>query len=155
MKLIIFPLSILILLALSVQMFNLVPMNYTNTYGTLYGSTNEQLISLGVIDTTFNITLMGGFLSLFATVAGIGIATGLNISVFGSTVRISQRSQNIIYNSMFYGGLWGMFSVLATVGINGLGLFSIEIFGALFYLVLTLFYVLGINQQIQHDQSGD
>lgn len=155
MKLILIPLFIIILIAISVQMMNFQTPDYSKASGTINNpSQAEQITTLGVTSTAFTLTLIGGFLVLFGAVAVIGILAGLNISVFGSTVKIDSRPQNIIYNSMFYGGLWGIFSVLATIGINGLGLFSLPIFGYLFYAILTLIYVLGINQQIQSDPTG-
>lgn len=149
MKLILIPLFILILTSISVQMFNFQSPDFTGEGNTNLPSQSSQLTDLGISNTSFTVTVMGGFIILFTTIAGVGIISGLNISVFGSTVQISQRAQNILYNALFYGGLWGIFSVLASTGISGLGIFSVPIFGALFYLILSLIYVLGINQQIE------
>lgn len=161
MKLILIPLFFLILLAVTVQMVNFNTIDYSTSSGnsdinTVQGSTNQQLQlnSLNSSNVSFNLTLMTGFLALFAVCIGAGILSGLNISIFGSTVQISERAQNLLYNSLFYGGLWGIFSVLATVGINGFGLFAFPVWGALFYLILTLLYVLGVNNQIQHGLEG-
>lgn len=149
MKLILIPLFFIILIAISVQMINFQDLDYSTTSGNSnLGIDKEQINDLGVNNATFNLTLMGGFITLFTVIIAIGVLSGLNISVFGSTVQISERSQKLLYNSTFYGGIWGIFSVLATTGINGLGLFSIPVFGAFFYIILTLIYVLGINQQI-------
>lgn len=136
-------------------MYNLQPLDYSNISGSTSinpnGSSNQnqQLNDTNAKTASFNISLMAGFLAFFTAIIAVGILSGLNISIFGSTVQLSQRAQNLLYNSLFYGGLWGIFSVLATIGINGLGLFSIPAFGAFFYLILTLIYILGINQQIQ------
>ena len=150
MKLIIAPLILLIIVALSVQFVSLG--GFTSSYdGTsTIDSTNQQLIDLGVIEVSFNLVLITGFLTLFVSIAIIGILSGLNISVLGSTVQIHGRSQSILYNTLFYGGLWGIFSTLATVGLSsGIGLFDIPVFGIVLYAIMTLFYVLGINGQIQ------
>lgn len=149
MKYILIPLFFIMLIAVTVQMVNFMEPNFSGEYSTNIDVSNQQLTDAGVTSIVFNVTLLGGFLALFTSVVAVGILAGLNISIFGSTVQISSRSQNIIYNSMFYGGLWGIFSVLSTIGINGFGLFSLPILGYIFYGVLTLIYILGINEQIQ------
>jgi hypothetical protein len=149
MKLILIPLIILIVVAISVQMINLQPLS-TEYNGKIEQNTNgnTQINDLSGNSATFQVSLMGGFIALFTAIAVVGVLSGLNISVFGSTVQISERSQKLLFNSLFFGGIWGIFSVLATVGLNGLGIFSIPIFGGVFYLILTLFYIFGINQQV-------
>lgn len=149
MKLIIIPLLILILVATTVQLTNFAPI-FEETSGEIStGVDNQQISDLGATETAFTITLAVGFISLFVAIAVIGILSGLNISVLGSTVGISERSQKLVYNVCFYGGLWGIFSVMATVGLNGFSLFSLPIWGLFFYIILSLFYVLGVNQQIE------
>lgn len=149
MKLLIVPLLLLIIIAVSVQFVNFSYMDMTTTNSISSLDVNStQLTDLGVTSSTFSITLMAGFLALFISISVIGILSGLNISVLGSTVQISERSQNILYHSLFYGGLWGIFSTLATIGISGIGLFNVP-YGTIFYMLMTLFYVLGINSQIQ------
>jgi hypothetical protein len=142
MKLIIIPLFILILLSIGIQMYNL-QMPKVDSEGKYILAGQESLSFV------FSVTLLTGFIGFFVVVAIVGVFLGLDISIFGSTAKLDQRSQNIAYNALFYGGLWGIFSVLATIGINGLGLFTDMIWGTLIYTILTLVYVLGINQQIQ------
>lgn len=151
MKLILIPLLFLVLIAFSVQMINFVPVSttYQGTSNNPDTSNSTQINDLGIVNTTFNITIMTGFLALFTAIIAVGVLTGLNISVFGSTVQLSLRSQKLVFVSMFYGGLWGLFSTLATVGLNGVGLFSIPTWGILFYLILTLFYIIGIDKLIE------
>jgi len=154
MKLILIPLIILILIAVSVQMINAQPIQTTYS-GTTSQDTNgnDQISELGGSTASFNLTVMGGFLALFTAIAVVGILSGLNISVLGSTVQISQRSQSLMFNSLFFGGIWGIFSVLATTGINGVGMFAFPYsMGVLFYLIMTLIYVMGINQQINKSE---
>lgn len=144
------PLTLLIIIAISVQMINFqTPLSGTYTSDTSGNPNNEQASALGNI---FSVSLVlvatTGFLTLFVGMIVLGVLMGLNISVFGSTVQISARAQKILFNGLFYGGLWGLFSVLATVGVNGIGLFSLPMIGIIFYLIISLFYVLGINSEI-------
>jgi hypothetical protein len=145
LKLVLIPLFILILIAVTVQFFNFAPIFSGGNYAYNSGVTSGT----GQVGIVFTVGLSVGFLSLFGSAVIIGILSGLDISIFGSTVQISERSQKLIYHILFYGGLWGIFSVLSTIGINGLSLFAIPLWGILFYLILTLVYVLGVNQQIE------
>ncbi len=156
MKLIFIPLLFIIILAISVQSINFVPYGYENIEDSFdnpakfsNGTYGQEIQQLEMMQANFNLTLELGFITFFIAIIAVGIIAGLNVSVLGSTVQISERSQKLVYNSMFYGGLWGIFSVLATIGIRGYGLFSIPVYGVLFYLILTLVYVLGVNQQIE------
>lgn len=153
-KYIIVPLLIIVSLAVIIQFMNfqdLTTANYNDQYQTNTGvnvGSSEQLDVLGLNNQTMTVTLLAGFIALFAGICATGIIAGLNISVFGSTVQISERSQKIIFNILLYGGLWGIFSSLAMLGMNGIGLNSIPIFGILFYGLLSLFYILGISKEI-------
>jgi hypothetical protein len=80
-----------------------------------------------------------GIILLLIVCAGIGSVLG--VSFLGSG--ISTFSQAIIYKSVFYFGLWAIFSVLSIILIV-----SIPIIGLAFWLVLTLFYALGVQEQI-------
>lgn len=143
MKLIIIPLFFLIMISICVQMANFTPIS--STY-----STNISVVENSPLNFAYTVTILGGFLGFFIGIVVIGVLIGIDVSIFGSTFSLSPRSQNIAYNALFYGGLWGIFSVTATVGINGLGLFSIPLeYSGFMYIILTLIYVLGINQQIQ------
>lgn len=148
MRLIIIPLFILILVSVSVQMINFMPLFSGGEYSIGMENYDQSLATIGLTDLLFDITIIAGFIGLMVGSALVGIIAGLEIEVLGSTIQISEQSQKILQTSMFYLGLWGVFSVLATTGILGLGLFSIPIFGILFYIILTLLYVLGIQQQI-------
>lgn len=151
MKLILIPLFLLIIIAFSVQFIsaNDIQTTYSGETGN-YGD-NEQLINLGIISLPFEVVAGVGFITFFTIIAGIGALSGLNIEVFGSTVKISEQSQKIIFNGLFYGGLWGIFSVLAVTSLtfagSMIGLFSVP-YGSIFYLILSLVFVIGIVKQI-------
>lgn len=90
-------------------------------------------------------------MTFFTIIATIGALSGLNIQVFGSTVKIDSHAQSIIFNGLFYGGLWGIFSVLTivsiTLGSTSIGLFAIP-YGSIFYLILSLIFIIGIVKEI-------
>lgn len=148
MKLILGPLFILIIIALCVQFISLGSFQNALTSDPSIDATNDQLT--GLTSYSMNVSLIAGFVTLFLGIIVIGILSGLNISVLGSTVQISERSQKLLFNGLLYGGLWGLFSVLATIGVTGtvFGIFSIPLFGAIFYGILSLLYIIGISQQI-------
>lgn len=161
-KLVLIPLISLIVIALFVQFYALGGVSdsftTTNGYGNGtndlqgYNGTNGQLDLSGISTNTVTLVLSTGFIALFLGMAIIGILAGLDIEVLGSTIKLSERSQKLMYNGLLYGGLWGLFSVLATTGVNGNGegLFSIQIGGIIIYAFMTLFYVLGVNQEINN-----
>lgn len=150
MKLIIFPLFFIILIAISVQLINFSPLYSGGISNTGLESGENSLQLIGISDMIFDISLGIGFLGLMISSALIGILSGLQIEVIGSTLQLSEQAQKILQIGLFYVGLWGIFSLLASTGLLGIGIFSIPVFGILFYLILTLLYVLGIQQQISN-----
>ena len=72
-------------------------------------------------------------------VGAIGALAG--VTILGSG--LSTISQTIIYKSIFYFGLWGIFSALSIAL-----LLSIPFIGSVFWLALTVFYVVGVQEQI-------
>ena len=81
----------------------------------------------------------GGIVALLIGFIAVAVLAG--ITVFGSG--ISESAQNVIYKSVFFYTIWGIFSILATSGIV-----SIPIFGTVIYIFLTLCYVIGVQSQI-------
>lgn len=158
-KYILTPLLLIMIIAFSVQFFNMTDITvnpYDGTYGSGTGinGTDEydggdQIDFLGLGSVDFTTALMTGLIALFIVIIVIGIVSGLNISVLGSTVQISERSQKLLFVGLLYGGLWGMFSVLATIGVSGIGLFSIPLyFGVIFYFILTMIFIIGLAKEI-------
>jgi hypothetical protein len=80
-----------------------------------------------------------GIILLIVVCGGIGAIVGVNILGSG----LSTMAQAIVYKSVFYFGLWAIFSVLSVDLI-----FSIPIVGSVIWLVLTLFYCLGVQEQV-------
>jgi hypothetical protein len=159
-KLILIPLLCIIAIAFFVQFYALGTVNdsmngnigYNETGINGYNGTNGQgqLDLSGLSDSALTLSLTVGFLALFIGMLVTGILIGLDVEVLGSTIKLSERSQKLAFNGLFYGGLWGLFSVLATVGVNGynIGLFSVPIGGIIIYAIMTLFYILGINEEM-------
>lgn len=71
----------------------------------------------------------------------ISIAVIVGIKVFGSG--ISEQSVHTIIVIVGYGSLWGFFSALSLNLI-----ISIELFGWLMYLVLSIIYTIGVMNKI-------
>jgi len=75
-------------------------------------------------------------LVVIATVVGL-----IGIQVLASG--LSDTSVSTIRTSIIYGGIWGLLSVGASALI-----ISIETFGALIYLMLTILYIIGVIQKM-------
>jgi len=87
----------------------------------------------------FNIDLIIGAIAIITVIAVISI--GVGIQVLGSG--LSETSVKMIITALAYMGLWLVLSVLSMPLI-----FSIEIFGTLIYVGLTLGYVLGVVEKM-------
>lgn len=90
-------------------------------------------------DIMFNIDpIIGAIVVLIAIIA---FAIVIGIQVLGSG--ISPESIRIIIACTMYAGMWGILSILASPLI-----ISIEMFGSLIYISLTIAYVIGIIQKL-------
>jgi len=69
------------------------------------------------------------------------IAAIIGIQILGSG--LSPESVKMIMSMTMYGGMWGVLSILSYPLLN-----SIEMFGAVIYITLTLAYVIGIIQKL-------
>jgi len=90
-------------------------------------------------DIMFNIDPLVGAIVILIAVIGFAIVIG--IQVLGSG--ISPESIRIIIACTMYAGMWGILSVLSSPLIM-----SIEVFGSLIYVSLTIAYVIGIIQKL-------
>ncbi len=91
---------------------------------------------------SFGITELEGMIVLLIVI--ITIASIVGIQILGSG--LSDSSVRTLTIVIFYAGLWTMLSALVFNLIN-----TIEIFGYLIYITLTIAYVLGVFQKIQGD----
>lgn len=92
------------------------------------GTTSEYSVSGG----GFSITALEGAIGWLIFIAAIGVAVGITVLASG----LSEASVNLLYKSIFYGVVWALLSVFPA----GL-IFSIPLFGPLFYITLTIVYV--------------
>lgn len=74
-------------------------------------------------------------------IALVSIAVVVGIQILGSG--ISEQSVRTIIIVVGYATIWGIFSVLSLNLIT-----SIEIFGTIIYLVLTIMYVIGVMNKL-------
>lgn len=88
-----------------------------------------------VNETTFGLDPITGGIALVVALVIVGAAIG--ITFIGSG--LSDSSQRIILIGVFYIGIWVILSLLSSPLIV-----SIEIFGLLFYLTLTIAYAYGV-----------
>ena len=102
---------------------------------------NGTVSNLGVggQDALFNIDPVLGFtLTIIVVVA---LASVLGITVLGSG--LSPTTVRVMIIGITYAGIWIVFSILAEPLIS-----SIEVFGTLIYVSLTIGYVYGVVQKI-------
>jgi len=138
--------SITLLILILITLFSIVVGN-SFTGNVVENVVNNDLMvngtgtSVGIesTDVLFNIDPVIGFI---ATIVVIGVlATALGVRVLGSG--LGDSSIRIITIGVAYSGIWIVFSLLAEPLIS-----SIEIFGTLIYVSLTIGYVMGVVQKI-------
>lgn len=95
-------------------------------------TTSFEILNTDVI---LNIDPVAGAISMIIIIAGVGAIIG--IQVLGSG--LSPESVRVLIMSIAYTGIWVILSFLAFPLI-----ISIEIFGGLIYVILTIGYVIGI-----------
>jgi hypothetical protein len=153
-RLILTPLMILMFcasLTQALKISDLNQMNYNSNSYNVSSVTGTQIINgssqsynvAGQTVPTFELIGVDGVLALMIGLIAIGAIAG--ISILGSG--LSNSAQNIIYKSVFYYALWGIFSVLAFSGISSIP------FGTLIYLAFTIFYAVGVQEQINTHSS--
>jgi len=119
---------------------------------TLIGSPVDNIISndLLINDTITTLTfedadalfVIDPVLGAIGMLVVIGvIAAIIGIQILGSG--LSPESVKMIMSMTMYGGMWGVLSILSYPLLN-----SIEMFGAVIYITLTLAYVIGIIQKL-------
>jgi len=99
------------------------------TGGTAYGGSNFS----------FSIDPLVGALGIIIIITIIGTIFGLKL--FGSG--LSDESVRTIIIGLGYTGLWTTFSVISSPFLS-----AIPIFGTLFYVILTILYVIGVYNKI-------
>ena len=84
---------------------------------------------------SFNIHALEGAIAVIIVVAVVGIGFGINVLGSG----LSETSVKLIVSALAYTGIWLLLSVLSSPL-----LFSIEVFGGIIYIALTLGYTIGV-----------
>lgn len=109
------------------------------TNGTLTESGSE--ISLGSEESeySFSMNTTQGILAVIIAVSIIASLIGINVLGSG----LSETTVKILYNTIFFYGIWGLFSVYALEK-----LLLIPVGGWIIYALLTGAYSLGINKRI-------
>lgn len=98
------------------------------------------------------ITLAFGFLTVFVAVVVLVAALGLKAQVIGSTLAISEYSQEVIFKVLIYYAAFLMASAFALS--PPYGLLAIP-YGWLVFLILTIIYTFGITTETGFGKSGD
>lgn len=104
---------------------------------TLGETTTTFEIPIG--DFTLRIDPVVGLITIFIVIIVIAVLLGLQILASG----LSPESVRFIMLALLYFGLWGL---LSTACFNLIT--SIQVFGTMIYLVLTIAYVIGVVQKI-------
>ena len=102
-------------------------------------SSTFEVVSENVLFSIDTSTIIGAITIISITIIGVAVITG--ISVLGSG--INPQSTRIIILALTYAGIWVLLSTLA----YGL-IVSIEIFGSVIYVAITIGYILGVIQSI-------
>ena len=85
-----------------------------------------------------SISIWGGGLALIAIGFGLSILSGLNISIFGSGVTVSETAQRLVFNLTIFSGIW--------VAVSGVNIYFVMAnqYSMLFFLLLSLLYFIGL-----------
>jgi hypothetical protein len=159
MKFLYFPLIVLIFVMFIVQAHGMQTLGTTNSFtidsdtftGTQTQNQDTTSFSMSTTYGTFSPDLTNGIIAIIIALIAVGAVAG--IRVLGSG--ISETSVRIIYNSVFFYALWGILSVFALNGANNDGLNSLPFsIGYILWFLMTLFYSLGIVQQINGTGSN-
>lgn len=114
------------------------PINLTVDNDAIVNGSSSSFIIEGE-DLIFNIDPLTGAIAIIAVIGVIAIVAGLQILGSG----LSDTSIRMGVLATVYTGIWVVLSVLALSLI-----FSIEVFGAIIYITLTLVYVVGVIQKM-------
>lgn len=101
-----------------------------NVYSAIInGTTSNYIIS----SEGFSIDVYTGAIGWLVVIVAIGVGAGLTVLATG----LSEASVNLLYKAIFYGAVWGILSIFPAPII-----FIIYLFGPIFYITLTIVYVI-------------
>ena len=120
----------------------------TNWTGSLIETTIDSEALIDDVGTSFEVTGTDMIFNIDPIIGALIILIGIiifavliGIQVLGSG--LSPESIRIIITTVLYSGMWGILSILAAPLIT-----SIEIFGGLIYISLTIGYVIGVIDKL-------
>jgi hypothetical protein len=153
MKLILYPLLILIFVGAFWMLVANNTLNYSTYYNNAFEASGNQTLS-GTTSTltqqntnvAFGIDMTTGLVILIVSMVIIGTVAG--VRVLGSG--LSNFAVVLIYKSAVYWGLWGMFSAFSITAFM-----SIPTFGVFIWFLLTLIYTLGFFQTLNGGGGGE
>jgi len=108
-------------------------------FNIILGATFSSYIAGGGYGVSVGINEITGAIAIIIVLVSIAVVVG--IKVFGSG--ISEQSVKVIIVITGYVSIWGVFSALTLNLIN-----SIEIFGWVIYLILTIIYMVGVMNKL-------
>lgn len=142
----------LLLIPLSIGMMCLIMavvggVTYTEDYsldtkdnGSMSINGSDTSYDLPDTDNNFNLWSADGFVAILIIAIAIGAVAG--ISFLGSG--LSEYSQNIVFVSVTYMGVWAVCSLAMYQYVQ-----DIPLFGAVVWLVLTVMYMFGVVEVVQ------
>lgn len=153
MKLILYPLLILIFVGAFYMIVSNNNANFSSYYNNAFEASGNQTLS-GTTSTltqqpanvSFNLDMTTGLIILIISMVIIGTVAG--VRVLGSG--LSNFAVQLLYKSAVYYGLWGMFSIFSITAF-----ISIPTFGVFFWFILTLIYTLGFFQTLNGGGGGE
>jgi hypothetical protein len=138
-----FPATIMILMSFFVMLYG-EGATYTGEYqdlgtnSTMVNGINTILGFVGVPELSiWSQGMFGGGLIIMLIAVGAGILTGLDISLFGSGIKLSETGQKLLFQFLFFGGMWIALSGALLAFIIGSSLMT------MFYTGLTVMYAFG------------
>lgn len=142
-KLLMFPITV---------MFFLSVYTITNTGETYESSTENQsdvilpngtAVDLpGFGSSNINLWVLGGSIALLGIAFAIAIGGGLEITIFGSTIQMSDYSVHVAFNALIFTGIWGALTGFNYEMVNSSWLTTLS------WLGVTIMYVIGVVMQI-------
>jgi len=108
-------------------------------FNVILGATFSDYMLDTVYGATIGIDSLTGALAIIIVLISIAVIVGIQILGSG----ISEQSVRTIIIIVGYGSIWGFFSVLSLNLI-----ISIEIFGWIIYIILSIIYTIGVMNKI-------
>ncbi|MBA7494962.1 hypothetical protein ES702_05540 [subsurface metagenome] len=131
----------LVLMVFSIILGSVVPGTIISSTTDVYLVVNgtRHYLETQTEDAVFYLDPVFGAIGIFIVI--IVIVGFIGLQIFGSG--LSELSVKVISGVIIYGGLWAIVSVLSMPLI-----LSIEVFGSLIYLGLTIIYVVGVVNKL-------